>query len=751
MTDTATTASVGDPKELGSVVARWDEELRAYEKASKDWVKDSKDNYKRYSLRDRSNQPETNADSRFNILWSNVQTQSPALFSRPPVPVVERRFRDKDPVGRIASQMLERAISTDMEFDEIETTGKQITLDFQLVGRGIPWVRYETDNITTETVVEPLDAGFIDGDGNLIEEADEQEDGTFLSTAEEVDRERAPVEYVYWEDFYHKPVKFWKELERDGWVARRVFMTRRQGIDRFGEIFKDVPLTATPRGMEEKITDHVAPLVKMAEVFEIWNAADKEALWIAREFKRGPLDRKPDPLGLEKFFPCPRAAYATLTTDSLIPIPDYQQYIDQADELDDLTERIDVLTQALKVAGIYDAGLEGLGNLLSNTDTQNIMIPVTNIAALYGKGSAGTKLTGVVQFFPVEIVAQVILSLYEARDRVKQTLFEISGLSDILRGQVDPREKLGQSKIKGQFATLRLDDRRQEISRMFRDTIRIKAEIIAEQFDDRMLREISGFDQIQEVISAKRQAGEQAAQQVAQQAKQQVDQLAQQNPQLAQVAAQQAQQAAQAAAQQASQQASEQAAEQMFQSAVQLIRDDKTRGFRIDIEIDSTVSIDEQETKEARVEFLTAAGGFLQQSLPVVQAAPQMASLLGDMLLFAVRGFKAGRPLEAAFEDFVEDLKQPQQQPQANPEAEAAQAKAKAEAEKTQIELQAKRQSAAIDLDKKRGELEVSKQKAEIEMQVANAELAIKQQELALKARELELKAIELRQRESAA
>lgn len=742
MTDTATTASVDDPKELGSVVARWDEELRAYEKASKDWIKDGKDNYKRYSLRDRSNQPETTADSRFNILWSNVQTQSPALFSRPPVPVVERRFRDKDPVGRIASQMLERAISTDMEFDEVETTGKQITLDFQLVGRGIPWVRYETDNITTETVVEPLDAGFIDGDGNLVEEADEQDDGTFVVNSEEVDRERAPVEYVYWEDFYHKPVKFWKELERDGWVARRVFMTRRQGIERFGEIFKDVPLTATPRGMEEKITDHVAPLVKMAEVFEIWNAADKDVIFIAREFKRRPLERKPDPLGLEKFFPCPRAAYATLTTDSLIPIPDYQQYIDQADELDDLTERIQVLTKALRMKGIYDASMEGLASLLNDSNTENDMIPVTNLAAYLAKGATGTKLTNVVQFFPVEVVAQVILSLYEARDRVKQTLFEISGVPDVIRGQVDPREKLGQSKIKGQFATIRLDDRRQEIARMFRDTIRIKAEIIAEQFDDRMLREISGFDQIQEVISAKRQVGEQAAQQVAQQAKQQADQLAQQNPQLAQLAMQQAQQA--------SQQASEQAAEQMFQSAVQLIRDDKTRGFRIDIETDSTVSIDEQETKEARIEFLSAAGGFLQQAIPAAQQVPQIAPLLGDMLLFAVRGFKAGRPLEAAFEEAVEELKQSSQQPQQDPEAEAERAKAEAEAQQSQIDLQTKQQSAQIDIQKKQAELEVTQQKAAIEMQVAREELVIKQQELALKREELELKAVEIRQKNAA-
>lgn len=705
MTDTATTAAVDKPEDLGGIVERWTAELAAYEKASKNWRKDSKDNYKRYSLRDRTDQPETNADSRFNILWSNVQTQSPALFSRVPVPVVERRFRDKDVVGRVASQMLERAISTDMEFDELEISGKQITLDFQIAGRGVPWLRYEANIIETEVEVFATPDGVFGPDGALVEEEPEEgEDGRLTIDVEEVESERAPVEFVFFEDFYHKPVKNWKEIERDGWVARRVFMTRKQGVRRFGEIFRDVPLTAMPRGMDEKITEGVAPLVKLAEVFEIWNVQDKQVIWISRDFQSGPLDRKDDPLGLERFFPCPRPAYATLTTDSLIPIPDYQQYINQADELDDLTERISVLTQALKMAGIYDASMEGLGALLATDGPENIMIPVENLAAYLAKGATGTKLTNVVQFYPVEVVAQVLLSLYDARDRVKQTLFEISGVSDILRGQVDPREKLGQSRIKGQFATLRLDDKRQELARMFRDMIRIKAEIIAEQFGDRMLREISGFDHIPEIQRL----------------------FTQQTPDGQPDPTGPVQ------------------AEQLFQAATRLIRDDKSRGFRIDIESESTVSVDEQETKESRIEFLTASGTFLQQA---AQSPPTLWPLLGEMLLFAVRGFKAGRPLEAAFEDAVEELQNVRQQPQPDPEME----KQRLELQKEQIDLQRTREEAEIDITKKRQELEIFQQKAAADMQVKRQELAIKQQELALKERELELKATELRMGDSAA
>lgn len=708
MTDTATTAAVDDPKELGGIVARWDEELRAYEKAAKNWVKDGKRIIKRYALKDRKN--ETDSDTRFNILWSNVQTRKPAVFSRVPVPVVERRFRDKDVVGRVASQMLERAVSTDLEFDEIDVAAEQIVEDVELVGRGIPWVRYEADFVTTETAVAPLEeGGFVDPDGNTLEDADEQEDGSFMVSSEDVASERAPVEYVYWEDFFHKPVKNWKELERDGWVARRVFMTRRQGIDRFGEIFKEVPLTASPKGMEEKITEDMAPLVKLAEVFEIWNAADKEAIWIAREFKQRPLDRKPDPLKLEKFFPCPRAAFATLTNDSLIPVPDYLQYEPLADELDKITERITVLTKALKVSGVYDGGMEGLAKLL-DSDADNVMIPVTNFAALMGKGSTGSTIKNVVQFLPLDLIIQTLLGLYDSRDRTKATLFEISGISDILRGDVDPREKLGQSKIKGQFATLRLDRRQKEIARVLRDVIRLKAEIIAEQFDDRVLREISGFDQLPEIVQMAQTLDEQG---------QPVGQFM---------------------------------VDRMFAQTVQLIRDDKARGFRIDIETDSTVSIDEQETKEARVEFLTAAGGFLQQALPIAQEAPDMRPLLGEMLLFAVRGFKAGRPLEAAFEDMVEELNQPQQaEQQPDPEMlklqaeqQLAEGRLALEREKAQGELALKREVANAETQIKLASAAgpENREKLQIEAQKAAADIGLKREvaaaEMDLKNRELE-------------
>src|SRR5262252_2036267 len=74
-----------------------------------------------------------------------------------------------------------------------------------------------------------------------------------------------------------------------------------------------------------------------------------------------------------------------------------------------------------------------------------------------------------------------------------------------------------------------------------------------------------------------------------------------------------------------------------------ILRDEKTRGFRIEIETDSTIEPDESAEKQARVEFITATGAFMREAMPAIQMTPQIAPMIGEMFLFLVRGFRAGR------------------------------------------------------------------------------------------------------------
>ena len=61
--------------------------------------------------------------------------------------------------------------------------------------------------------------------------------GSRVRIDEDVISERAPLDYIHRDDFAHKPVKTWAELKRSGWVAKRVMMTKKEVVKRFGKEF----------------------------------------------------------------------------------------------------------------------------------------------------------------------------------------------------------------------------------------------------------------------------------------------------------------------------------------------------------------------------------------------------------------------------------------------------------------------------------------------------------------------------------
>ena len=89
-------------------VQKWLNVVGAYDKEFKKWEARSQKIVKRY--RDDNRSSHTNETAKFNILWSNVQTLIPAVYAKLPKADVSRRFGDNDPVGRVAGQLIERAL-----------------------------------------------------------------------------------------------------------------------------------------------------------------------------------------------------------------------------------------------------------------------------------------------------------------------------------------------------------------------------------------------------------------------------------------------------------------------------------------------------------------------------------------------------------------------------------------------------------------------------------------------------------------
>ncbi len=386
-----------------------------------------------------------------------------------------------------------------------------------------------------------------------------------------------------------------------------------------GEVRQGTTLDKKPETDEE-----CQETQNMAEVWEIWDKDGKKIYWICPSFHE-PLDTDDVPVNYKDFYSTPNPLTSFTTNGSLIPIPEYCFYQDQAEELNELTERIALLVKSLKVAGIYAGELGELAQLL-NEESENKLVAVDEWAMIAELGG----IQNAISWYPVDQIIKVVVSLYEAREKTKQELYEITGLSDIIRGASDSRETATAQRIKGQFASLRLADRQKALQVFIRDILRLKAEVICEHFSQETLQMMTGV---------------------------QMDPM-------------------------------------MWEQVIQLLRNDSVRRFRIDIETDSTIQVDEQADKEAATEFLGMTSKFVNEMLPVAQAEPAILPLVSKMMMFTARRFRAGRELEEAMEEFLDQMEQKAKQPQPPqpppPEVMKAQAQVQAKERESQIKMQEK-------------------------------------------------------------
>lgn len=671
MADQSVNATAETERDFGpdpqGAVKRWIAEIDLYEKEVKDWRERSEKITKIY----RDDRPEARGGRKFALLWSNVETLKPSLYARQPKADVQRRFKDQDPVARVASEVAERALDYYIDCDgKYDVTIKGCVEDLLLPGMGISWNRY----VPT------------------------------INEAEEVEYEDVIEDYIDPRDFGRTAgARTWAEVDA---VWRRVYMTRAEMVERFGKkLGEKVPLDWTPKGLKED--DPNIALFQKACIYEVWCKSKGTVYWIHKGFGESPVDVRDDPLGLSDFFPCPRPMMATTTNNSLVPVPDYALYQDQAEEINDLTGRIEVIERAIKVRGFYPENVKEIATLLTDADNLD-MVPI-NPGVLAALG--GLKLQDAIFFWPIDMLANALKVLVEMRKLLIDDVYQITGISDILRGSTEASETATAQALKAQWGSIRIRDRQQEVARYCRDTLRIKFEVIFNHFSDDSIRKITSADLIPEVaenIKAIQAHQQQAAQMQQQQAMMAMQSMGQPMPQ---------------------QQPMPPPPPDVFGQAMKLLRDKALRHFRVDIETDSTVQPDENAEKQARNEAMTAMGGYIANVAPIVGQAPYMAPFVGESLKWWMRAYKTASTLEPVIDQMVEEMKKmAQQPPPPDPEVE----KMKMEAEAKKEEMAMKREAHGMDLEAKKAEIgmemEARQQEIGMEAEAKRAELEMNMQ-----------------------
>ena len=371
-----------------------------------------------------------------NVFWSSVETLKPFLYFKQPKPYVERKDKSADKVQNYACMILERALNWNLEQFDFDSVAKYAGNDFLLSGMGLAIERYKP----SFTVVE-----------------NQQKEDMEIKTDERVETE------------YLDPLNFIADSEKVGiwedctWFAIRHHLTVKEAVELFGA------------DIEHRYPKDSQSISKVIEVYEIWDKSERKVLYLSRQFPEQFLKVISEGLSLSNFYPIPKPILATTTNDSLIPVPDYVQIKPLLDELDGVTARMEKTMKALKVSGCYDNAFPELASILNKEVT---LVSVADFDRL--KSAGGIK--NIVDFMPIEQYITALQALALRRKDLIEAIYEITGMSDIMRGTSNSGDTATAVIKKTNFGTLRNQDRQNDMQRFISEIFKIKAEIICEQF-----------------------------------------------------------------------------------------------------------------------------------------------------------------------------------------------------------------------------------------------------------------------------
>lgn len=461
----------------------WLERIEGAEKRESEWMKAAGEAEKVFAVGDAENFG-LGATYEFNILHSNVETIVPAIYNSTPVPDIRRRRVDAtgpEPVPPQAQEGMPPDPQAMMEFQAMaseyqrkEQADKDAKTYGDMLERAIT-VQIDDNRLDIEVESVAQDS-FLSGRGICRIRLEAEEDGT---------NPKITFEAVSWRDFRMGPAKRWVDVP---WVAFKQTLSR----ETFAQI-KDKELFDAQRTDEKPPTD-TADDKNDIVVWEVWCALSKTVKFIRADDGRI-VKMEDDPMGLPGFYPMPPPVQPITLTGRMTPVCPFQVYRRLADELDVATKRINKIMNGLKLRGVMAGNAEKLLSLAEAGD--NELVVESDLEQIIQTGG----LDKAIAWWPVEKAIAILAQLYQQREQVKSAIYEITGISDIVRGASNANETLGAQEIKTKWGSLRIQKMQRMISRHVRDIFVICAHLISTHFDKEALVQMTGVE-INEGVAA---------------------------------------------------------------------------------------------------------------------------------------------------------------------------------------------------------------------------------------------------------
>lgn len=631
-------------------VIKWLDKISDALKRERDYRKDGRTVVDIYEAKRSDENP-------FSILYANTDTLAPSVYNARPIPIVQRKYKDPDPVGKASSEVATRMLKyfldeEALDFDTFDDLMNAAVLDGLVTNRGITRFRYHEQKT---------------------------EDSDYVS-------ECVYGEAIRWDKFFHGYARSWKKVP---WIGFEHDMSEADFKREFSEFSEKVDFEGirpqensdgetTTGETRQELTG-----VKIIKVYEVWDKASRKVFYLTPAYKDEFLRTLEDPLKLKGFYPVPRPLNFMRKISTLVPTPLYNQYEKQAKELNELTIRLKYIIKAIKVRGFFDSTIQGIDKVLSAED--NTLIGVENMASM-PEGMAADKM---IYLVPIEKLIEVARELYAQREQCKQIIYEITGVSDILRGATRASETATAQQLKNTWGTLRLKKSQREVQRYCRDCLKIMLEIGVTNISLNTIRMMTGLPYLtqQEKEKIKQEVAFSMAQ--GQEADRRTVQLLQQPS---------------------------------WEDILSVLQNDVLRDYKVDIETNSTIDAEAAQDKQDISELLNALSQFLNGIAPLVEKGAMSMDVAKQMLLTIARRYTFGPQLEEA----IQAMQPPQAQadPAAQAKAAAAQAQAQMNEQQAKIELAKMQRQEQIDQAEHARKIQMADLEAKAEMQSVAAKYA---------------------------
>lgn len=558
--------------------------------------------------------------------YSIYKIRQSIVLSRQGIPIGKDTTQDgRDPLGETAAVLKERlAVNIAKSFDFLDVM-YACRDDFLVTDFSIARAYYERDEVKEyeKNYITPVasndgqDVIFYDSKGKEVysDNIKKDEQGFFIHSEKVVDveNEKICLEPVLYKDVYIDPgIRRWNRVKR---LAFRNYYSE---VD-FKRIFGATPYTEIALAISQRCEkDEASAKNQDIEVFEYWDSFEKECFYFTKDssdfFKpliypdsdanedssEESFDQLNGIYNLPGFYPCPKPLIINAPTSEFWPVPEFYQIIELLENIHLIFSRILLLTRAVRARLLYDKDIEGLAAAVNEAEEADA-VGVTNLSGTLSK--IGGNIKSAAQYLPIDELITGLGRMWENLQLSLDSLFRLTGTSDLLQGLTTEQsgKTLGERQIEEKYAINQILERQDKMAKFVRDSYELIADMALRNFKDESLNRYI----MPETLSEKDL--------------------------------------------------------QNYIPALELLKNNEDR-FRIELETDSTIALNESYDKQMRIEMVNTLTSAIEKVASTASNSPALLIPELHALKFLLQGFRQAKMFQTEITQAIDNVIQKTQQ-----------------------------------------------------------------------------------------